>query len=80
MPKSRDFYTTSQAGRLLGVSDDTIRRWVAEGRIEAETTPGGQMRIAAAEIRRVRAEGKLLPHGAPAANETPAGLGSRPPG
>lgn len=66
MPKSRDYYTTSQAGRLLGVSDDTIRRWVAERRIEAETTPGGQMRIAAAEIRRVRAEGKLLPRAAPA--------------
>ncbi len=65
MPKLQHFYTTSQAGRLLGVTDDTIRRWTAEGRIEAETTPGGQMRIPVDEIRRVRAEGSLLPRSAP---------------
>lgn len=67
VPKSRHFYTTAQAGKLLGVTDDTIRRWAAEGRIEAETTPGGQMRISVDEIRRVKAEGKLLPRAAPSA-------------
>lgn len=67
VPKSRHFYTTSQAGKLLGVTDDTIRRWAAEGRIEAETTPGGQMRISVDEIRRVKAEGQLLPRAAPPA-------------
>ncbi|MDW8356188.1 MAG: excisionase family DNA-binding protein [Bryobacterales bacterium] len=67
MPKSQLFYSTSQAAHLLGVSDDTIRRWASEGRIEFETTPGGQMRIPSDEIRRVKTEGKLLPRGAPSA-------------
>lgn len=67
MPKSQQYYTTSQAGKLHGVTDDTIRRWAAEGRIEAETTPASQMRIPVDEIRRVRAEGKLMPRAAPSA-------------
>lgn len=69
MPKKTQYFTTSQAAHLLGVSDDTIRRWAAEGRIGYETTPGGQMRIPADEVRRVKTEGKLLPRGAPAASK-----------
>ncbi|MDW8356082.1 MAG: helix-turn-helix domain-containing protein [Bryobacterales bacterium] len=67
MPKSQLFYSTSQAARLLGISDDTVRRWVAEGRLDAETTAGGQIRIPVEELRRVKAEGRLLPRAAQAA-------------
>src|SRR5690554_3275291 len=33
-------YRISQAAALLGVSDDTVRRWVDSGRVEAATTDG----------------------------------------
>jgi excisionase family DNA binding protein len=33
------------ASRLLGVDQDTLRRWADEGRIDAFTTPGGHRRF-----------------------------------
>ncbi len=36
MPQLR----TSEAGRLLGVSDDTVRRWIDAGRVPAEQVEG----------------------------------------
>jgi len=35
-------YRIGQAAKLLGVSDDTIRRWVDSGRISATLTKGGR--------------------------------------
>lgn len=32
-------YRIAQAARLLGVSDDTVRRWIEQGRLHAEGTP-----------------------------------------
>jgi putative resolvase len=43
----------SQAARELGVSISTLRRWEAEGKIEAERTPGGHRRYDLAELRGV---------------------------
>lgn len=37
--------TTGQAGRLIGVSDDTIVRYIRQGGIKATRTPGGRYRI-----------------------------------
>lgn len=33
-------YRISEAASLLGVSDDTVRRWIDAGRVEASTTSG----------------------------------------
>jgi molybdopterin-binding protein len=33
-------YRISEAAELLGVSDDTVRRWIDQGRLEARTDAG----------------------------------------
>ena len=38
-------FTVSQAAELLGVSADTVRRWVDSGELPATRTSGGQRRI-----------------------------------
>ncbi len=44
--------TISQAGRMLGVSEVTLRQWTDEGRVEAFITPGGHRRYSETELRR----------------------------
>ncbi|MCI0722931.1 MAG: helix-turn-helix domain-containing protein [Acidobacteria bacterium] len=44
----------TDAARALGVSGETVRRWVREGRIRAVQTPSGHLRIPQDEIDRVR--------------------------
>ena len=41
------------ASRLLGVDQDTLRRWADEGRIDAFTTPGGHRRFERAAVDRL---------------------------
>ena len=38
-------FTVSQAAELLGVSPDTVRRWMDSGQIPATNTPGGRRRL-----------------------------------
>ena len=42
----------SQASKMLGVSEVTLRQWTDEGLIEAFVTPGGHRRYSEAELRR----------------------------
>lgn len=42
----------SQAAALLGVSDDSIRRWATEGRLEVTTDGAGRQAIDGAELAR----------------------------
>lgn len=42
--------TTTQAADRAGVHPDTIRRWVAAGLLACTRTPGGQRRIAPADL------------------------------
>lgn len=44
--------TISQACRILGVSEVTLRQWTDEGRIEAFITPGGHRRYSESELKR----------------------------
>jgi excisionase family DNA binding protein len=45
MAQEADLLTTGEAGRELSVTDETIRRWIADGRLPAITLPSGQFRI-----------------------------------
>lgn len=47
-------YSASEAAALLGVSTPTLKRMVAEGRLESFRTPGGHVRILAESIESVR--------------------------
>ena len=53
----------SEAAKLMGFSDPTLRRWIAKGEVHAEHDPGGRLRIRESEVRRVRAwfDGEPVP-------------------
>lgn len=44
-PHSSDWLSLAEAGRLLGVSGATLRRWADDGRVPVFTTPGGHRRF-----------------------------------
>ncbi|MBN9606154.1 MAG: TOBE domain-containing protein [Actinomycetales bacterium] len=46
----RSEFTIGEAAALLGVSDDTVRRWAQEGRIAAHTAANGRQAIAGVEL------------------------------
>jgi len=48
-----DWVSLSEAGRLLGVSPATVRRWSDAGRLRAFTTPGGHRRFSRAALQRL---------------------------
>jgi molybdopterin-binding protein len=56
MPKQ--FYSASEAAKVLGISLDTLRRWDRAGKIETARDTGNRRIVAAAEIRRLRGEGE----------------------
>jgi molybdopterin-binding protein len=43
-------YRLAQAARLLGVSDDTVRRWVDAGRLAAHRTDGGPLTVRGTDL------------------------------
>ena len=45
-----------EAAELLGVSDDTVRRWTEAGRIEATTDDGGRLVVSGADLARFAEE------------------------
>ncbi|MBU0984621.1 MAG: excisionase family DNA-binding protein [candidate division Zixibacteria bacterium] len=42
---AKDYFTTTEAARLLSVSSDTVLKWVRAGKISSYRTPGGHSRI-----------------------------------
>jgi molybdopterin-binding protein len=54
MPKQ--FYSASEAAKLLGISLDTLRRWDSAGRIETARDSGNRRIVAASEVQRLRGE------------------------
>ena len=48
-----EYIKPGKAAQMLGVSRDSIRRYVASGALEAITTPGGQRRIDQASVENV---------------------------
>jgi excisionase family DNA binding protein len=49
------FFTSSQAARELGISQQTVRNYVASGVIKATRSPGGHIRIEPGELDRMKA-------------------------
>lgn len=45
-----DFLTASEAATALRLNPRTIRRWIAEGKLEAIRLPSGRVRIPLAAI------------------------------
>jgi molybdopterin-binding protein len=68
-------FTVGQAAELLGVSTDTLRRWVDSGQIPAARTAGGQRRLDGAALARFSAKrakpASLLPVNESARNHFP---------
>jgi len=46
----KEYYTTTEAARLLAVSADTVLKWVRAGKINFYRTPGGHSRIPRAAV------------------------------
>ncbi|GAA1787205.1 MULTISPECIES: TOBE domain-containing protein [Leucobacter] len=53
-------YRISDAARLIGVSDDTIRRWAADGILESGTDDAGRRTVSGASLARRALD--LAPH------------------
>jgi molybdopterin-binding protein len=60
-------YRMSEAADLLGVSDDTLRRWQQQGRFETTTTESGVAAIAGPELARLAVEVAASPDHGPSA-------------
>jgi excisionase family DNA binding protein len=59
------YYTPSEIAERVGVSRQTVIKWIERGELEAELTPGGHHRIPATVFqtsrRSDRADIKLIP-------------------
>jgi molybdopterin-binding protein len=60
-------FTIGQAAVILGVSADTVRRWVDSGQIAAARTPGGRRRVDAAALARFSQDRAANPMAGPVA-------------
>ena len=47
----------SEAAGYLGVSDDTVRRWIDSGRLAVSSDPSGRQAVDSAEVRAAYLEG-----------------------
>jgi len=49
-----EYVRLTEAQRALGVSYWTVLRWIREGRLQAVRLPSGQLRVAKANVLRLR--------------------------
>jgi molybdopterin-binding protein len=61
-------YRVAEAASVLGVSDDTLRRWIDAGRLAAATGDDGRLQVAGADLAALaRSLADTLPDGTPRA-------------
>lgn len=58
------FLRLGEAARQLGVSVDTLRRYIDDGRVPAFRTPGGQLQVRAEDVSALRGLGAVPPRSA----------------
>lgn len=63
-------FTVGQAADLLGVSPDTVRRWIDDGQIAAARTGGGRRSVDGAALARFSADRAGADAGAPSIAES----------
>lgn len=56
MPTEHPTFTVAQTADLLGVSDDTVRRWIEAGRLPPDGRGSRGTRVAGREVARVARE------------------------
>ncbi|MDO5618837.1 TOBE domain-containing protein [Kocuria sp.] len=61
--------SVAQAAHFLAVSDDTVRRWIASGRLESTTTASGHTVVAGLELAQLIKNNAVAP-------EDPTGVAS----
>lgn len=64
-PRDDDRLRLGEAAELLGVSVDTVRRWIDQGRLPRTLTSGGQRTVARADVVRFAAERRREGHDRP---------------
>jgi hypothetical protein len=65
-----DYVTTTEAGRMLGVNPDTIKKYYAIGIIDGHRLPGrGDLRIEVASVERVKGTRVTVPTASSSAAE-----------
>jgi hypothetical protein len=58
-----EFVTTTEAGRMLGVGPDTIKKYYEVGIIDGHKLPGrGDLRIEVASVERVKGTRVTVPN------------------
>lgn len=67
VPGPMSSFTVGEAAELLGVSPDTVRRWVDAGQLKAARSPGGRRRIDGQVLARFSIERAGAPSAAPVA-------------
>jgi molybdopterin-binding protein len=64
-------YRLREVGELLGVSDDTVRRWVESGRLSARPDPSGRQVVDGAQLARFAEQNAAtVPETAPVTRES----------
>lgn len=61
---ARTEFKVVEAAELLGVSDDTVRRWAADGRLALREGSGGTKVVDGQELARVASESMIETEGA----------------
>jgi len=56
LPPGQDLLRVSQVAAALAVNERTVLSWLHAGKLTGGRTPGGQWRVPAVEVRRLRAQ------------------------